>query len=82
MSRVKVMRALGRYTALKVANVVRSLNVVACPRNGRIPELSRRRTLQQNQNRLVNIDDYVADSNEVEKPGGFLPDRVAFLYPQ
>ena len=64
------MRKIGgnQLTALKVTDVVGTLNMITRPRNLLVPELVRRRALQQDQDHLVDVDDHIAAPDKIEKP--------------
>lgn len=66
---VRQIRGLGTHTALEITNAVGPVDMIAGPRYFRIPELSGRGALQQDQDHLVDIYDDVAESNKVEEPG-------------
>ena len=66
-----MLRKVGgtQLTALKVTDVVGTLNMITRPRNLMVPELVRRRTLQQHQDHLVDVDDHIAAPDEIQEPG-------------
>ena len=57
-----------QLTALKITDVVGTLDMITCSRNPMVPELGRRRTLQQDQDHLVDVDDHIAAPDKIKEP--------------
>ena len=62
-----------KLTALKIRHVIGPLDMMAGPRKLLIPQLRHRIALQQDQDHLIDVDDDVAESDEVQDPN---EDRV------
>ena len=60
-------RGIGIRTALEVCDMIRPLDMIACPRNHKIPKLMDGRALQQYHDSLVYVDDDIADRDEPEQ---------------
>ena len=57
-----------KLTALKVCHIIGPLDMIARAGKLVLPQLRDRIALQQNQDHLIDVDDHVAESDEVEDP--------------
>lgn len=57
-----------KLTSLKISHMSGPFDMIACSRKASIPLTGGRRTLDQHQYGLINVDNHPADRDKVEKP--------------